>query len=121
MAVVSLSANIPDTSQSRQWDVGRPFLLQDLLPPALLDLFTLWRRMGLMRNPSAGLFKGKGKNNTCPVSLGRRGLGSSTGKHRGGTPSFWGDTTCLSELSAKHPKSQLARCTAAEGDLRNSG
>lgn len=47
-------------------------LLQDLLPPVLLDLFTLWRRTGLMRNPKAGLFQGKGKNSTCPVSPGRR-------------------------------------------------
>lgn len=27
--------------QRRWWDVGRSFLLQGLLPPALLDLFTL--------------------------------------------------------------------------------
>lgn len=62
--------------------MGRPFLLQDLLPPALLDLFTLWRRTGLMRNPRAGLFQGKVKNSTCPVSPGRRGSGPSTGEHR---------------------------------------
>lgn len=64
--------------------------LQDLLPPALLDLFTLWRRMGLMRNPRAGLFQGKGKNSTCSVSLGGRGLGPSRGAW--GAPSHSGET-----------------------------
>lgn len=41
-----------------------------------------------MRNPRAGLFQGKGKNSTCPVSLGRKGLGPSTGEHRGVPPHF---------------------------------
>lgn len=68
--------------------MGRPFLLQDLLPAALLDLFTLWKRTGLMRNPKAGLFQGKGKNSTCHVSLGRRESGPSTGEHKGAPPHF---------------------------------
>lgn len=68
--------------------MGRLFLLQDLLPPALLDLFTLWRRTGLIRNPRVGLFQGKGKNSTCRVSPGRRESGPSTGEHRGAPPHF---------------------------------
>lgn len=91
--------------------------LQDLLPPALLDLFTLWRRMGLMRNPRAGLFQGKGKNSTCSVSLGGRRSGPSTEEH-GVHPLILGRLHLLLWTVSKAPQKAVSKVYC---NLRNPG
>lgn len=51
----------------------------------------------------------EGEKQHLSCQPGEEGTGAKHWGTQGCTPSFWGDTTCPSGLSAKHPKSQLAR------------